>query len=134
MGSGSSMQATRMRRPEGLLAALKSLSSFRKTSLRLVLTMSPGSTQAVRVWTSKTVWFGSSTVQKPDRLRLAGPSRYPYLSTVGLGWVWLDPLFPISSSHFQVFLFMVTFRYPAVKCKIETLVHCYLCLLYWQPL
>jgi len=48
--------------------------------------------------------------------------------------VCLDPLVSISGSVFQIFLFMVAFRYPTVSCKILTLVcHC-LYLMNWLPL
>jgi len=96
--------------------------------------MGPGNPPAVRVWTGKTVWFGSRTVQKPDLLLPGGPNPAPYPSTHGFCRVLLDPFGPISGSAFLVFLFMVAFRYLTVNCKILTMVlHCHF-LMYWQPL
>jgi hypothetical protein len=100
----------------------------------LVLETGPGNPPAVWVWTRKTVWFSSRTVQKPDLLLLGGPNLYPYPSTHRFCRVWLDPLGPISGSHFQVFLIMVAFRYLTVQCKISTLVYHCLYLFYWLPL
>jgi len=46
--------------------------------LALVLATGPGNPPAVRIWTGKTVWFASRTVQKPDPLLLGGPNPDPY--------------------------------------------------------
>jgi len=100
----------------------------------LVLATGPRNPPAVRVWTGKTVGFGSWTVQKPDPQLLVGPNPNPYPSTRGFCRVWLDPSVPISGSSFRVCLFMVTFRYPPVLCKILTLVHHCLCSIYWLPM
>jgi len=94
----------------------------------------PGNPPAVRVWTGKTVRFGSRTVQKPNPQHLGRPNPDPYPSTRGFCRVWLDPSVPISGSSFRVFLFMVAFRYPTVLCNILTLVHHCLCSIYWLPL
>jgi hypothetical protein len=40
----------------------------------LLLAMGPGNTPAVRVWTGKTVQFGSRPVQHPDLELLGGPN------------------------------------------------------------
>ena len=92
----------------------------------VVLATGPGNPPAVRVWTGKTVRFGSRTIQTPDLLLLGGRDRAPYPSTRGFCRVQLDPSGPISGSAFRVFLFMVTFRYATVDCKILTMVlHCH---------
>ena len=101
---------------------------------QVVLATGPGNSPVVRLWTTKTVWSGSRTVQKPDLQRPGGPNPAPYMSTRGFCRVWLDPSVPISGSGFRVFLFMVAFRYPTVLRKILTLVHHCLCLFYWLPL
>jgi hypothetical protein len=101
---------------------------------KVVLATGPGNPPAVRVWTGKTVRFDSRTVQKPDPELLGGPNPYPYPSTCGLCWVWLDPSVPVSSSPFGVFLFMVAVKYVTVMCKILTLVHHSLYLFHWRPL
>jgi len=100
----------------------------------LELATGPGNPPAFRVWTGKTVWFGSRTVQKPNRLLLGGPNPALYPSTGGFCRVWLDPSGPISGSVFRGFLFMVAFRYPTVNCKILTMVLHGHFLMYWQPL
>jgi len=102
--------------------------------LPLVLATGPGNPPAVQVWTGKTVLFGTRTVQKPDPQLLGGPNLDPYTSPRGFCRVSLDPSVPMSGSSFRVFLFMVAFRYPTVLCKILTLVHHCLCLVYWLPL
>jgi len=99
----------------------------------LVLATGPGYPAAVRVWTGKTVRFGSRPVQIPDPQFLGGPNPDPYPSTRGFCRVWLDPSVPISGLYFRVFLFMVAFRYPTLLCKILTLVHSCLYLPYWLP-
>jgi len=102
-------------------------------SVAMVLAMGPGNPPAVRVWPARTIWFGSTTVQKPDQLLPAGPNPAPYLSTSGFRLVWVDQLGPRCSSAFGVFLFMVAFRYPTVNFKILSMVqHCHF-LMYWQP-
>jgi len=96
--------------------------------------MGPGNPPAVRVWTGKTVRFGPRTVQKPDSQLFGGPNPAPYPSTPGYRRVWLYQSGSISGSAFQVFLFLVRFRYPTVNCKILTMVlHCHF-LMYWKPL
>jgi len=100
----------------------------------VVLATGPGNPPAVRVWTGKTVRFGSRTVQKPDPEHIGGPNPDPYPSTHGFCRVWLDPSVRISGSSFRVFLFMVAFRYPTVLCKILPLVHHCLCSIDWLPL
>ena len=88
----------------------------------LVLATGPGNLPAVRVWTTKTDWFGSGTEQKPDPVPLGGPNRDPYPSSYGFCQIWLVLSVPIFSSVFRVLLFMVTFTYVTVNCKILTLV------------
>jgi len=100
---------------------------------RAVSAMGPGNLPAVRVWPAKTGLFGSRTVQKPDPLSLGGPNPDPYPSTRWFCRVRLDPSVPMSGSAFRVFLFMVTFRYPTVNCKILTLGYHWLFELYWLP-
>ena len=99
----------------------------------LVLATGPGNPPAVRVRTGKTVRIGSRTVQKPDQQHLGGPNPDPYPSTRGFCRVWLDPSVPISGSAFQVFLFMVAFRYPTVNRKIFTLAHHWPFWMNWPP-
>jgi len=89
----------------------------------VVLATGPGNPPAVQVWTGKTVRFGSRTVQKLDPQHLGGPNPDQYPSTRGFCRVWLDPSVPISGSVFQVFLFMVAFRYPTVNRKILSFAH-----------
>jgi hypothetical protein len=83
-----------------------------------VLATGAGNQPSVRVGTGIMVRFGSRTIQKPDKQRLGGPKQDLYPSTGGFYRVWLDPSVPISGSVFQVFLFMVAFRYPTVNRKI----------------
>jgi len=99
----------------------------------LVLATGPGNQPAVRIWTGKTVWFGSRHVEKPDAELLGGPNPYPYPLTCGFCWVWLDPSVPVSGSPFRVVLFMVAVKYVTVMCKISTLVHHSLYLFHWRP-
>jgi len=99
----------------------------------LVLATDSGNWPVVWVWTGKIVHFGSRPIWKPDPLLHGGPNPYPYLLTLGFCWVWQDPSVSISSSHSRDSLFMVAFGYPTVMCKILTLVHHCLCLLYWLP-
>jgi len=101
---------------------------------QVVLATGPGNPPAVRVGPAKTGRFGSRTVQKPDPLSLGGPNLDPYPSTRGFCRVWLDRSVPMSGSAFRVFLFMVTFRYLTVNCKILTLGYHWLFELYWLPL
>jgi len=103
-------------------------------SIWLVLATGPGNPPTVRVWTGKTVRFGSRPVQKPDPEFLGGPNLYPYPSTRGLCRVGLDPSVPVSGSPFRVFLFMAAIIYVTVMCKILTLVHHSLYWFHWQPL
>ena len=92
----------------------------------VVLATGPGNLPVVRVWTGKTVRFGSRTVQTPDPPLLGGPNPALYPSTHRLCRVWLDPSGPISGSAFLVILFMVTFRYLTVNCNILNMVlHCH---------
>jgi len=91
----------------------------------LVLVTVLGNPPTARVRTRQTVRFGSRIVQKPDQLSLGGPNPDPYTSTCGFCRVWLYASVPISGCVFQVFLFMVAFRYPTPNRKIMTLVrHC----------
>jgi hypothetical protein len=69
----------------------------------VVLAMGPGNLPTVRVGTRNTVWFCFRTVQQPNLLDLSGPNPYPYPSTRGICWVWLDLLVSISGSVFRVF-------------------------------
>ena len=94
----------------------------------------PGIPQAVRVWTGKTVWFGSRPLQQPNPELLGVPNPYPYLSTCRFCPVCLDPSVPVSGSPFRVFLFMVAVPHFTVMCKILTLVHHSLYWFHWQPL
>jgi len=57
----------------------------------IVLAMGPGNMAAVRVWTRKTVRFGSRTVQKPDPLLSGSSNPAPHQSSHGFHQVWLDP-------------------------------------------
>jgi len=100
----------------------------------VVLATGASNPQAVRVWTGKTVPFGSRPVQKPDPELLGGPNPYSYPWTRGFCRVWLDPSVPLSGSPFRVFLFMVAVISVTVMCKILTLVHHSLYWFYWQPL
>jgi len=68
----------------------------------LVLATGPGNPPAVRVWTPKTGWVGSRTVQKPDPQTLGGPNPDPYTSSLGFRRVWLDQSVPTSGSAFRV--------------------------------
>ena len=78
-----------------------------------------------QVLTAKTVWIGSRPIQTPNLLLLVMPNPDPYPSTHGFCCVWLDPSVPMSCSGYQVFLFMVAFRYGTANRKILTLVcHC----------
>ena len=103
-------------------------------SSSLVLATDPGNPPAVRVWTGKTVRFGSRTVQKPDPELLGGPNPYPYPSTRGFCRVWLDPSVAVSGSPILVVLYMVAVKNVTVMCKISTLVHHSLYLFHWRPL
>jgi hypothetical protein len=67
-----------------------------------VFATGPGNPPAVRVWSTKTGWFGSRPVRKPDPLTLGGPNLDPYPSTRGFRRDWLDPSVPISGSAFLV--------------------------------
>jgi len=100
----------------------------------LVLAMGLENPPAVRVWHAKTGRFGSRLIQKPDPLGLGRQNPDPYRSTLGCRLVMLDPLVPMSTSAFRVFLFMVAFRYPTVNCKILTLVYHWLFEMDWLPL
>jgi len=82
--------------------------------------MGLGNPPAVRVRTGKMVWFGFRTFQKPNPERLGGVNLDSYPSTHGLCQIWLDPSVPISSSVFQIFLFMVAYRYPTANREILT--------------
>jgi len=104
------------------------------TASSLVLATGPGNLPAVRVQTAKTVQFGYKHVQKPDPLHLVVPNPDPYPSTHRSCRVWLDTLVPISSSSFQVFLFMVALWYSIANRKILTLVYCCSFLLHWLPI
>jgi len=100
---------------------------------QLVIPTGQGLPPAVGVLTGRTVLFSSGTVLTPDPLLLGGPNPVPYPSNRGFHHVWLDPSGPISGYAFGIFIFMVTFRYPTVNCKILTMVlHCHF-LMYWQP-
>jgi hypothetical protein len=69
---------------------------------RIVLATGRGKPPAVRVWTAKTVRFGSTPGQKPDSLTLARPNLDRYPSTRGFHRVWLDASVAISGSAFWV--------------------------------
>jgi len=99
-----------------------------------VLATGLGNPQAVSVWTTNRLRFGSRPVPKPDPLRLGEPKPYQNLSARRSYQVCLDPLVPISGSHFRGFSFVVAFRYPTVKCTILTFLHHCICLLNWLPL
>jgi len=101
-------------------------------STGIVLATDPGNPPAVRVWTGKTVRFGSRPIQSPDPELLGRPNPYQYPSTRGFCQVWLDPSVPVSGSPFRVFLFMVAVKYVTVMCKILTLVHHSLYWFHWQ--
>ena len=68
----------------------------------LVLATGPANLPAVRVWTPKTGWVGSKTIQRLDPQTLGGPNPDPYTSTRGFRRVWRDPSVPISGSAFRV--------------------------------
>jgi len=89
----------------------------------IVWAMGPGNPPAVRVWTRKTVRFGSRPVEKPDPLLPGGPNLAPYPSTRGFRQVWLDPSGPISRFAFRDVILMVRFRYPTVNRKRLRMVH-----------
>jgi len=96
-----------LRVPPDYQNSLVSGSSIQNTVIssyfsQLVLATGPGNPPAVRVWTTKTGWFGSKPGQKPDLLTLGGPNPDPYKSTCRFRRVWLDPLGPISGSAFRV--------------------------------
>ena len=100
----------------------------------LVFATGAGNMPAVRVWTGKTVRFGSWRFQNLELLPLGSPNPDPYPSTGRFRRVWQDPLAPVFGSAFRVVLCMVAFRYCAVNHKISTMVcHCFLWM-YWQPL
>jgi len=103
-------------------------------ALHIVIATGPGDSPAVLVWTRQMVQFSFRTVQKPDLQLLGRPNLYLYQLTRGFCRIRLDPSVPISGSYFRDFLFMVTFRYSTVMCKILTLVHHCFCLFYWLPL
>jgi hypothetical protein len=56
----------------------------------IMLPMGPGSFPVVRVWTRKTVQFGSRPVQTPDPLLHGGRNLDPYPSTRRICWDLLD--------------------------------------------
>jgi len=85
--------------------------------------MCPGDLTVVRVQTTRTNQFYLRPVQKPDPQPLGRPNSYPYTLIRVFGRVRLDMSVPISSSAFQVFQFMVAFRYPNVNHKILTFAH-----------
>ena len=91
-----------------------------------MLAKCPGNLPAGQVQTAKTFQFSSRPIQKHNPLPLGGPNPYPSPASYGFCWVRLDPLVPIPGSAFHVVLFIVTFRYHTVNCKIFTVVH--LCL------
>jgi len=91
----------------------------------------PGDPPAVWVWTRSMVGFGFKTVHKPNWLHLGRANLYLYSSSGGDSRGWLTLLGPISGSRFRVALILVIFRHHTVKCKILTLIHHCLCLLYW---
>jgi len=99
-----------------------------------VLATGRGNPPAVRVWTGKTVSFGSRKVQNPDPQLLGGPNPAPYPSTCGFRRVWLDPSGPISGFAFRVVLFMVAFNYLTVNGKISTMVCRWCFWKKWLPL
>ena len=68
----------------------------------IVLATCPGNAPAVRVWTTKTGWFGSRPVQIPHPFTLGGPNPLLYPSTCGFRRVWLDQSVPISGSALWV--------------------------------
>jgi hypothetical protein len=70
--------------------------------LLIVLATGPGNLPAVQVWSAKTGWFGSRTVQKPDPQTFGGSNPDLYPTTRGFRRVWLDPSGPISGSAFRV--------------------------------
>jgi len=100
----------------------------------IVLATCPRNLPAVRVWATKTFRFGSRTIHQSDLLLLGSPNPAPYPSTRRSWPVCLDPSGPISGCVFQVFLFIVAFRYLTVNCNTLTMVlHCHF-LMCWQPL
>jgi len=116
------------------LPPLPELSYDEYDAAEVVLATGLGNRPAVRVWTGKTVRFGSRPVQNHDWELLGGPNPYPYPLTRGFRRVWLDPSVPVSGSPFRVFLFMVAVIYVTVMCRILTLVHHSLYWFHWQPL
>jgi len=101
---------------------------------RLVLAPGQGNLQVNRVWTGKTVWFGSRPIQKPELLLLRSPNLALYQSTCGFCRVWLDRSGPMSGPAVWVDLYIVSFRYPTVHREILTMVsHCSV-RMYWPPL
>jgi len=96
--------------------------------------MGPGNLPVIWVRTTIMSWFSSRPIQKPDQLLLGGPTPDPYPLTCRFYCIWLDPSGPISGSALKVVLFMVTFRYPTVNCKILRMVHHCLFWIYRPPL
>jgi len=97
---------------------------------QLVLGTGPGNLLVVQVWTAKMGRFGSIPVQTPDMLPLGGPVLDPYLSTLGMCWLWLDLLVPIYGSAFWVSLFIGKFRSTTVIHEILTFIPHWLCSMY----
>jgi len=106
----------------------------RDAACHIVGATSPGNPPAVTVRTAKTVQFSSRTIQKPNALHPGGPNPDSHLSTRRFCQVWLDPLVPISSYVFRVFLLKVTFSYPTANRKILTFLRQYSFQINWPPL
>jgi len=93
----------------------------------------PVNPPAVRVWTAKTGWFSSSSVQQPDPTDCyrATPGPIPVSP-----WVLLGLARPVGSNlrfHVSCFTFIVAFRYATVNRKILTLVRHSSFLMNWLP-
>ena len=110
------------------------MNGYETSGVQLVLATGLGNPPAVRLWTGKTVRFGSRPVQKPDPELIGGPNPFPYPSTRDICRVWLDPLVAVFGSPFRVIVFMVAVSYVTVMCNILTLVHHSLYLFHWRPL
>jgi hypothetical protein len=121
----------RPRPPSALLSISISVS---KCISNLVLPMGRCLLPVVRVRTANTVRFSFKSIQKCHPLHLGGPNLEPYLLTCPLCQVWPVPSVPISGSCFQIFLCMVTFKYPIDNRKILTFVYCCPFLMDWPPL
>jgi hypothetical protein len=82
------------------------------------------------------IWFQWVQVlsKNPTCYNYGRPNPYLYPSTHQFYWDWQYLSGRISRLCCWVSLFLVAFWFPTVKCKIFTLTHCCLCLLYRLPM